>query len=341
MMIRPFTLFCVFFAGVSGMVLYAQKHKTTLLDKQITKIVYDTQKIKSRTAMLRTEWTLLNQPDRLKELSAKFIPVLHPYSPSQFVQISAATSMLPPITKTPEKDKTREDLVKNVAQNHGQSGDIIADATTAQKDLHQTSSVQAPPIIIPANNNADASPPMLQQKPQQTVKPVVTATNPPAEPVVAPAPVKRKKVKIVEVAEASDAIKTQTLKPQTIKKPSVVANAKPKENSLTDQSITPASALSTHRKKVKPIETADTNDSVDTPNLKPQTIKKNHIENVAYNIQSGNPFSHNKTLKPKQTQSSSNSIQKKRSSTVTVAHSESALGGSGDEALPAPVPFAP
>ncbi|MDI2112500.1 cell division protein FtsL [Commensalibacter nepenthis] len=344
MMIRPFTLFCVFFAGVSGMVLYAQKHKTTLLDKQITKIVYDTQRIKSRTAMLRTEWTLLNQPDRLKELSTKFIPVLHPYSPSQFVQMSAAASMLPPITKAPEKDKTREDLIKNVAENHEQAGNIVADATTtqtaAQKELHQTPAVQVPPIIVPPNNNVN-HPSILQQKPQQTVKPVTTANNSVTEPVASSAPTPHKKVKIAEIADATDAIKTQNLKPQTVKKPSIVAKTKVKENSLTEQSVASASVPTTHRKKVKVTETADASDSIDTPNPKPQTIKKNHIENVAYNIQSGNPFSHNKTSKPKQAQSSSTNTQKKRPSTVTVAHSESALGGSNDEALPAPVPFAP
>ena len=53
MIIRPLTLFCSVLAGLSGMILYTQKHKTTVLDHQIAKIVHDTERLKARTAMLR------------------------------------------------------------------------------------------------------------------------------------------------------------------------------------------------------------------------------------------------------------------------------------------------
>lgn len=120
MMIRPFTLFCTILACVSGMVLYTQKHKTTVLDHKIAKIVYDTEKIKARTAMLRTEWTLLNQPDRLKTLATTFLPKLQPLAPTQFTQMASLEQHLPPVEKKQDKDKIRDNLAQSVASNHGQ-----------------------------------------------------------------------------------------------------------------------------------------------------------------------------------------------------------------------------
>lgn len=96
-MIRPFTTLCVLLAGASGLYLYTEKHRTTVLDAQISKIVQDTQHIRERTAMLRAEWALLNQPDRLHTLSTRFLPSLQPMAPNQFVQMAALSRRLPEI----------------------------------------------------------------------------------------------------------------------------------------------------------------------------------------------------------------------------------------------------
>ncbi len=98
-MIRPFTALCVLLAGSSGLYLYTEKHRTTVLDQQISKIVQDTQHIRQRTAMLRAEWALLNQPDRLHALSARFLPDLQPMMPNQFVQLSALARRLPEVAQ--------------------------------------------------------------------------------------------------------------------------------------------------------------------------------------------------------------------------------------------------
>nr|WP_294916480.1 hypothetical protein [uncultured Neokomagataea sp.] len=94
-MTRPFTLACAVLAAVSGLFLYTKKHNTTVLDQSITQIVRDTQKVQSQTAMLRTEWALLNQPDRLNTLTTRFLPNLHPMTPDQFVRMSAVEARLP------------------------------------------------------------------------------------------------------------------------------------------------------------------------------------------------------------------------------------------------------
>ncbi len=96
-MIRPFTALCVLLAGASGLYLYSEKHRTTVLDQRISRIVQDTQHIREHTAMLRGEWELLNQPDRLKALAGRFLPALHPMAPTQFVQMAALAQHLPAV----------------------------------------------------------------------------------------------------------------------------------------------------------------------------------------------------------------------------------------------------
>ncbi len=94
-MIRPFTVACAVLAAGSGLFLYTKKHETTVLDQKITKIVQDTQRVRSQTAMLRTEWALLNQPDRLNTLTARFVPALHPMEPDQFIRMASLEAHLP------------------------------------------------------------------------------------------------------------------------------------------------------------------------------------------------------------------------------------------------------
>ncbi len=94
-MIRPLTCVCAILAGASGLYLYSEKHRTTLLDQQISAIVSDTQHIRERTAMLRAEWALLNQPDRLQGLATRFLPQLGAMAPTQFVQMASLDRHLP------------------------------------------------------------------------------------------------------------------------------------------------------------------------------------------------------------------------------------------------------
>ena len=96
-MIRPFTAVCVLLAAGSGLYLYTEKHRTTVLDQQISQIIQNTRHVREHTAMLRAEWALLNQPDRLQSLAGRFLPELHPMAPAQFVQMAALSQRLPDI----------------------------------------------------------------------------------------------------------------------------------------------------------------------------------------------------------------------------------------------------
>lgn len=100
-MIRPITFLCALLAAFSGLFLYTKKHDTLLLDQKITQLVYDTRKVQEQTVMLRTQWALLNQPDRLSALSERFLPQLQTVQPRQFVKMDKLVSALPAISNKP------------------------------------------------------------------------------------------------------------------------------------------------------------------------------------------------------------------------------------------------
>lgn len=109
-MIRPFTIACAVLAAGSGLFLYTKKHETTVLDQKITKVVQETQKVRAQTAMMRTEWALLNQPDRLNTLAARFLPDLHPMAPDQFIRMASLEARLPNPGSRPVPTDPRESL---------------------------------------------------------------------------------------------------------------------------------------------------------------------------------------------------------------------------------------
>ncbi len=166
-MIRPFTCVCALLAGASGLYLYSEKHRTTLLDQQISRVVEDTQRIRERTAMLRAEWALLNQPDRLQGLSGRFLPQLQPMAPTQFVQMASLDGRLPaPGPETPPHPiatpETAPGLVgaqpaaPGAAPSPGPNGGPAADGM-AIAAADRTARPPAP--AHPASRLADATPP--------------------------------------------------------------------------------------------------------------------------------------------------------------------------------------
>jgi hypothetical protein len=94
-MIRPFTLATMLLAGIAGVYLYSSKHRVQLLDRQIEATLHQARAARERTAILRAEWTLQNDPMRLKQLADKFL-TLKPVAPSQFTTLSELDKRLPP-----------------------------------------------------------------------------------------------------------------------------------------------------------------------------------------------------------------------------------------------------
>jgi hypothetical protein len=107
-MIRPFTCLCLLAAFGSGMYLYTEKHRAELLDRQIGRVIHETEAARQRTGLLRADWALLNDPTRLQDMSDKYL-ALKPLAPGQFVQLAELSNRLPAPVVTPPGGGTDED----------------------------------------------------------------------------------------------------------------------------------------------------------------------------------------------------------------------------------------
>ncbi|KAB8124895.1 ABC transporter permease [Komagataeibacter medellinensis] len=122
-MSRLVTLFFAVVAAVSGLFLYNKKQQTTALDHQIAQIVEQTEHTRSQTAMLRAEWAMLNQPDRLGTLASRYDRGLQPVTPTQFVQMAALADHMPAVGSQPAHPAPapRATMVATLAADHVQA----------------------------------------------------------------------------------------------------------------------------------------------------------------------------------------------------------------------------
>lgn len=100
-MIRPITVLTFILACGSGMYLYHAKHRVDLLDQQIDRTVKQTEALREQSRALHAEWMLLNDPERLRRLAARYLPTLQPVAPTQFTDLADLDSRLPPVAPTP------------------------------------------------------------------------------------------------------------------------------------------------------------------------------------------------------------------------------------------------
>ena len=109
-MIRPFTLICMLLACGSGLYLYQTKHRVQLLDRAISQTVQATTAARDRAGILRTEWTLLNDLERLRVLSDQHMR-LRPVAPGQFTSLADLGSRLPP-PRAPEPERVASPVLQ-------------------------------------------------------------------------------------------------------------------------------------------------------------------------------------------------------------------------------------
>jgi hypothetical protein len=100
-MIRPFTCLSLFLALGSGLVLYQEKHRTVLLDRQLAHVMRDAEAARARIGVLQAEWALMNSASRLQDLAGRYLH-LEPLAPTQFVQLAALDAHLPPVQTAPD-----------------------------------------------------------------------------------------------------------------------------------------------------------------------------------------------------------------------------------------------
>jgi hypothetical protein len=93
-MIRPLTVATFLMACGSGLYLYQSKHEVQLLDRTIEKTVHDTGALREQSRLLAAEWTMLNDPERLRQFSDTYLK-LRSISPTQFTSLADLDGKLP------------------------------------------------------------------------------------------------------------------------------------------------------------------------------------------------------------------------------------------------------
>ncbi|MCB8878808.1 hypothetical protein ACELLULO517_01070 [Acidisoma cellulosilytica] len=102
-MIKPFTCICLALAAGSGLYLYQVKQRAFALDASLRSTFHDIDMAREKTRMLRADWALMNDPERLQALSDQYL-TLKPMGPSQLMTLDqlavALPAPIPPGTKT-------------------------------------------------------------------------------------------------------------------------------------------------------------------------------------------------------------------------------------------------
>src|SRR4051812_6200144 len=93
-MIRPLTVVSFLMACGSGLYLYQSKHEVQLLDRSIEKTVRETGTLRDQSRLLSAEWSMLNDPERLRQFSDTYLN-LKSISPVQFTSLADLDSRLP------------------------------------------------------------------------------------------------------------------------------------------------------------------------------------------------------------------------------------------------------
>ncbi len=164
-MIKPFTCLCLLAACGSGLYLYSEKHRTALLDRDIGRVIRQTEAAHARTGILRAEWALLNEPGRLGDMAGRYL-ALHPMAPTQFVQLASLSAHLPAAEPQAAEPADEEDApasapapvvvaeAPGLPAHHPMQPPVRPDGHAAPKLLAQHEARHAPHRVALADRDA-------------------------------------------------------------------------------------------------------------------------------------------------------------------------------------------
>ncbi len=194
-MIRPFTCLVFLLACGSGLYLYQSKHRVKLLDEQIAQTVKSTDALREQTRMLSAEWTLLNDPERLRQLASQFL-TLQTVSPNQFTSLADLDSRLPPpvppgsapnVGGAAPSDQAPAPIASDASRRTGEDEGKAADARVAEAS--PGSKDAAPPAQAAAvAGTSGASPPASRVAMTAPAEPAHPAEHKPPVPRTVSAP---------------------------------------------------------------------------------------------------------------------------------------------------------
>jgi hypothetical protein len=150
-MIRPLTIATCLLACGSGLYLYQSKHEVQLLDRTIERTVHDTGSLREQSRLLAAEWTMLNDPERLRQFSDTYL-ILKTIAPSQFTSLADLDNRLPAI-RPEAPPQTPDEMAPVTAENAplGAPDSTSAEAVIADEDLPIPPIPAVPPASIVAS----------------------------------------------------------------------------------------------------------------------------------------------------------------------------------------------
>ena len=166
-MIRPFTCVCLILAAGSGLYLYQVKQRAFALDASLRSTFHDIDAARDRTRMLRADWALVNDPERLQALASQYL-TLQPMQPSQLVTMDQLAAALPqpvPLSATPAPAAAKPAPLPVIDPTHGVP---MAEAT---------------PLVVPHTHPAAPQVALLQPAAPQPAAPAPVALAPLPAPV--------------------------------------------------------------------------------------------------------------------------------------------------------------
>jgi hypothetical protein len=185
-MIRPLTLVSLIVAAGAGLHLYQVKHSVSMLDRELREVNRQTELVRERTQILRAEWALLNEPDRLRQVAQQHL-ALEPMAPAQFIREAELDTRLPaarPFAGPPSLFGPPEMQLS------------VPEALTGQAPLAVT---PAPLAVSPQRAEA---PPPRQAQPDPAPR-LSAAMAPPPAPRPAPPPAPPRLTRALHVAPAA------------------------------------------------------------------------------------------------------------------------------------------
>jgi hypothetical protein len=183
-MIRPITLIAFAAFIGSGLYLYQVKHQAQLVDREIRKVQEATAVALERAKLLRSEYELLNNPERLTILAAAYASDLKPTQPGQWSNMAEIERRLPGVggptaAPAPLEPTPKEDVPMATAEPAPAS--VVAAAIPPRPAARAAPPVAAaeppPPATVAAVPDA-AAPRPVQPPVQVAAKPPAIAAKP-------------------------------------------------------------------------------------------------------------------------------------------------------------------
>lgn len=197
-MIRPLTLLTLLAAGGAGLHLYQVKHQVSLLDKELREIRAHTEAARARTGVLRAEWQLLNDPERLRRNAVQFLQ-LETMQPAQFIRAADLDKRLPQaVAFAGARSLFAAPVdVAEAEEAPGTASQRVADAVPPRPDGAAAPQGAAGTLAAPAHRSvARAAEPAVRVEPVRLAEPAAPRPAPrpafvaprPAAPAPAPSP---------------------------------------------------------------------------------------------------------------------------------------------------------